>query len=83
MDDLAQMEWVNTFFSAALTQEVVGTSQLGGGRPTCDAVLHSGGADAYSRATDVLAAPHLGGPGCRATWQEERGQARTHLVYRL
>ena len=26
VDDLAQMEWVNTFFSAALTQEVVGTS---------------------------------------------------------
>ena len=30
MDDLAQTEWVNTFFSAAPTQEVVGTSQLGG-----------------------------------------------------
>ena len=30
VDDLAQMEWVNTFFSAAPTQEVVGTSQLGG-----------------------------------------------------
>ena len=29
VDDLAQMEWVNTFFSSALTQEVVGTSQLG------------------------------------------------------
>ena len=27
------MEWVNTFFSSALTQEVVGTSQLGGARP--------------------------------------------------
>ena len=27
--DLTQTEWVNTFFSAALTQEVVGTSQLG------------------------------------------------------
>ena len=30
MDDLAQMEWVNTFFSSAPTQEVVGTSQQGG-----------------------------------------------------
>ena len=30
MDDLAQTEWVNTFFSAAPTQEVVGPSQLGG-----------------------------------------------------
>ena len=30
VDDLAQMEWVNTFFSSAPTQEVVGTSQLGG-----------------------------------------------------
>ena len=26
VDDLAQMEWVNTFFSSAPTQEVVGTS---------------------------------------------------------
>ena len=26
MDDLAQTEWVNTFFSAAPTQEVVGPS---------------------------------------------------------
>ena len=26
VDDLAQMEWVNTFFSAAPTQEVVSTS---------------------------------------------------------
>ena len=30
VDDLAQMEWGNTFFSSAPTQEVVGTSQLGG-----------------------------------------------------
>ena len=30
MDDLAQTEWVNTFFSAAPTQEVVGPSQLWG-----------------------------------------------------
>ena len=30
VDDLAQMEWVNTFFSTAPTQEVIGTSQLGG-----------------------------------------------------
>ncbi|XP_039805079.1 poly(U)-specific endoribonuclease homolog [Panicum virgatum] len=30
MDDLMQMELVNTFFSSAPTQEVVGTSQLGG-----------------------------------------------------
>ena len=29
VDDLAQMEWVNTFFSFAPTLEVVGTSQLG------------------------------------------------------
>ena len=28
VDDLAQTEWVNRFFSAAPTQEVVGTSQL-------------------------------------------------------
>ena len=34
MDDLAQTEWVNTFFSAAPTQEVVGHSQLGGTPPT-------------------------------------------------
>ena len=47
VDDLAQTEWVNRFFSAAPTQEVVGTSQLGG-RPTRDAGLHSGGADACS-----------------------------------
>ena len=33
MDDLAQTEWVNTFFSAAPTQEVVGPSQLGGAPP--------------------------------------------------
>ena len=33
MDDLVQMEWVNTFFSAASTQEVVGPSQLGGTPP--------------------------------------------------
>src|SRR6185437_8975384 len=33
MDDLAQMEWVNTFFSAAPMQEVVGSSQLGGAPP--------------------------------------------------
>ena len=26
VDDLAQMEWVNTFFSAASKQEVVGPS---------------------------------------------------------
>ena len=30
VDDLAQIEWVNTFFSTAPTQEIVGTSQLGG-----------------------------------------------------
>ena len=30
MDDLEQADWVNTFFSTALMQEVVGTSQLGG-----------------------------------------------------
>ena len=30
VDDLSQMEWVNTFFSSAPTLEVVGTSQLGG-----------------------------------------------------
>ena len=30
MDDLAQTEWVNMFFSVALTQEVVGPSHLGG-----------------------------------------------------
>ena len=30
VEDLAQMEWVNTFFSSAPTHEVVGTSQLGG-----------------------------------------------------
>ena len=30
VDDLAQMEWVNTFFSDAPTQEVIGISQLGG-----------------------------------------------------
>ena len=29
VDDLTQMEWVNTFFSSAPMQEVVGTSQLG------------------------------------------------------
>ena len=33
MDDLAQTEWVNRFFSAAPTQEVVGTSQLGDAPP--------------------------------------------------
>ena len=47
VDDLAQMEWVNTFFSSTPTQEVVGTSQLGG-CPTRDAGLQSGGADACS-----------------------------------
>ena len=30
VDDLAQTEWVNIFFSATSTQEVVGPSQLGG-----------------------------------------------------
>ena len=30
VDDLVQMECVNTFFSSAPTQEVLGTSQLGG-----------------------------------------------------
>jgi len=34
VDDLAQMEWVNTFFSSAPMQEIVGTSQLGGAPPT-------------------------------------------------
>ena len=33
MDNLAQTEWVNTFFSAAPTQEVAGPSQLGGAPP--------------------------------------------------
>jgi len=33
MDDLAQTECVNTFFSAAPTQEVVGPSELGGAPP--------------------------------------------------
>ena len=33
MDDLAQTDWVNTFFSAAPTQEVVCPSQLGGAPP--------------------------------------------------
>ena len=33
MDDLAQTEWVNTLFSAASTQEVVGHSQLGAPHP--------------------------------------------------
>ena len=33
MDDLAQTEWVNTFFSAAPTQEVIGHSQLGEPHP--------------------------------------------------
>ena len=47
VDDLAQMEWVNTFFSSAPTQEVVGTSQLGG-CPTRDTGLQSGGTDACS-----------------------------------
>ena len=47
VDDLVQMEGVNTFFSTAPTQEVVGTSQLGG-RPIRDAGLHSGRADACS-----------------------------------
>ena len=47
VEDLSQMEWVNTFFSSAPTQEVVGTSQLGG-CPTRDAGLRSGGADACS-----------------------------------
>ena len=34
VDDLAQTEWVNMFFSATRTQEVVGPSQLGGAPPT-------------------------------------------------
>ena len=33
VDGLAQTEWVNTFFSAAPTQEVVGPSQLGSAPP--------------------------------------------------
>ncbi|KAG2617446.1 hypothetical protein PVAP13_3NG181066 [Panicum virgatum] len=33
VDDLAQTEWVNTFFSATPTQEVVGPSQLEGAPP--------------------------------------------------
>ena len=33
IDDLTQTEWVNTFFSAAPTQEVVCPSQLGGAPP--------------------------------------------------
>ena len=33
VDDLTQTEWVNTFFSAAPTQEVVGPSQPGGAPP--------------------------------------------------
>ena len=33
VDDLAQTEWVDTFFSAAPPQEVVGPSQLGAPHP--------------------------------------------------
>ena len=33
VDHLAQTEWVNMFFSAAPTQEVVGPSQLGAPHP--------------------------------------------------
>ena len=33
VDDLAQMEWVNTFFSTAPLPKEVGPSQLGGAPP--------------------------------------------------
>ena len=81
VDDLAQTEWVNTFFSAAPTQEVIGHSQLGGAPPATQDYTQG-------EQTPVPEQGHRSTretipPGCRATWQEERGQARTHLVYRL
>ena len=42
VDDVAQMEWVNTLFSAAPMQEVVGTSKLGGAPSAIYGVIEKG-----------------------------------------
>ena len=43
VDDVAQMEWVNTLFSAAPMQEVVDTSKLGGAPSAIYRVVEEGG----------------------------------------
>ena len=57
MDDLAQTEWVNTFFSAAPTQEVVGTSQLGAPHPRRRTTLRWSRRLFLSRVISPLARP--------------------------
>ena len=57
VDDFAQMEWVNTFFSAAPTQEVVGTSQLGAPHPRCRTTLRWSRRLFLSRVVGPLARP--------------------------
>ena len=57
VDDFAQMEWVNTFFSAAPTQEVVGTSQLGAPHSRCRTTLRGSIRLFLSRVVGPLARP--------------------------
>ena len=57
MDDLAQTEWVNTFFSAAPTQEVVGPSQLGSAPPATQTTLRGSRRLFLSRVVSPLARP--------------------------
>ena len=57
VDDLAQMEWVNTFFSAAPTQEVVGTSQLGDASSATQSTLRWSRRLFLSRVVGPLARP--------------------------
>ena len=57
VDDLTQMEWVNMFFSAAPTQEVVGPSQLGAPHPRCRTTLRGSRCLFLSRVVSPLARP--------------------------
>ena len=57
VDDLAQMEWVNTFFYAAPPQEVVGPSQLGAPHPRRRTTLRGSRRLFLSRVVGPLARP--------------------------
>ena len=57
IDDLAQMEWLNTFFSAAPTQEIIGTSQLGVPHPRSRTTLRWSRRLFLSRVIGPLARP--------------------------
>ena len=57
VDDLAQMEWVNTFFSAAPMQEVVDPSQLGAPHPRRRTTLRGSRPLFLSRVVGPLARP--------------------------